>query len=107
MEDVRGGVDCVTSSGRRARVASAGTFHGGVPYGYRATGDRYQSGHGVLVVDERHAEAVRRAFQLHDGTRMTLKEIAAKIVVREGRQDAFAFTKHAHSAATPTTISYV
>ncbi len=97
-----------TSSGRKARVASAGTFHGGgVPYDYRATGDRHQSGHGVLAVDERHAEAVRRAFQLHDGTRMTLKEIAAKIVVREGLQDTFAFTKHAHSAVTPTTISYV
>jgi DNA invertase Pin-like site-specific DNA recombinase len=65
-----------TSSGRKARVANAGTFHGGgVPYGYRATGDRRQPGHGVLAVEERHAEAVRRAFQLHDETRMTLKEI--------------------------------
>jgi len=71
-----------TSSGRKARVASAGTFHGGgVPYGYRATGDRHQPGHGVLAVDERHAEAVRLAFRLHDETRMTLKEIAAALNV--------------------------
>lgn len=69
-----------TSSGRKARVASAGTFHGGgVPYGYRATGDRRQSGHGVLAVEETHAAAVRRAFHLHDGTKMTLMQIAAAL----------------------------
>lgn len=69
-----------TSSGRKARVASAGTFHGGgVPYGYRATGDRRQPGHGVLEVDARHAEAVRLAFRLHDGTKLTLMQIAQVI----------------------------
>ncbi len=66
-----------TSSGRKARVASAGTFHGGgVPYGYRATGDRREPGHGVLEVDVRHAEAVRLAFRLHDETTLTLMQIA-------------------------------
>lgn len=69
-----------TSSGRKARVASTGSFHGGgVPYGYRATGDRHQPGHGVLLIEERHAEAVRRAFALHDGTRLTLTQIAAAL----------------------------
>jgi len=69
-----------TSSGRKARVASAGTFHGGgVPYGYRAIGDRRQAGHGVLEVEERHAAAVRRAFDLHDGTAITLMQIAATL----------------------------
>lgn len=69
-----------TSSGRKARVANAGTFHGGgVPYGYRATGDRRQPGHGVLEVVDDHADAVRRAFALHDGTALTLKEIAATL----------------------------
>jgi site-specific DNA recombinase len=69
-----------TSSGRKHRVATQGTFHGGgVPYGYRAVGNRRSPGHGVLQVDERQAAAVRMAFRLYDGTQLKLAEIAEQL----------------------------
>lgn len=77
-----------TSSGRKARVTITDTFHGGVPYGYHATGDRRQSGHGVLAIEERHAVAVRRAFALHDDTKMTLMQIAAVLNDDKGYRTA-------------------
>lgn len=68
-----------TSSGRKSRVANTGSFHGGgVPYGYRATGDRHQPGHGVLAVDDASADAVRRVFALRD-TGISMAKIAATL----------------------------
>ena len=68
-----------TSSGRRARVATTGSYHGGgVPFGYRSVGHRGDSGHGLLAVDDHQAEAVRLVFRL-DGERMTQEAIAEEL----------------------------
>jgi site-specific DNA recombinase len=54
-----------TKSGRQESVRKSGTFAGGSGvFGYRPVGVRGKPGAGVLAVDEREAEVIRRIFKM-------------------------------------------
>lgn len=85
MERTRGG---------RLKRAASGKWWGPPPYGYK-----YDAASGVLVIDEKEAEVIRRAFEFYREPGETLDSVADKLNVLGYR------TRHGHRWSGPAIHS--